>query len=278
MNSFETLLVAVDGSDCASRAVRVAGELATTVGADVHVVAVAGGELDEDAAETVVADAVEALDDVDVVVDGHVETGRPARAVVGLADDVAADLLVVGRSGHGGGILGSTTDRVLRRTDRHVLTVGEAGGPDAYETVLLPTDGSGAAGMAIGPAVDLAREYGAALHVLSAVDPVVAAGPFSAGGVDQAYVERLREQAADTADGVADECEARADGALDVTAVGRTGQPSTEIADYVEEAGVDLVVMGSTGESSLTGQLLGSTADRVLRTVDVPVLVVRRGD
>jgi len=54
----------------------------------------------------------------------------------------------------------------------------------------------------------------------------------------------------------------------------RTGTPSTEIAAYVEEASLDMVVIASRGESSLAGQLLGSTTSRLLRIVDEPTLVV----
>jgi nucleotide-binding universal stress UspA family protein len=49
------------------------------------------------------------------------------------------------------------------------------------------------------------------------------------------------------------------------------------VREYVREEGVDLVVMGSHGRSNLRRQLLGSVASTVLRTVDVPVVVVPRG-
>ncbi|MEF8824887.1 MAG: universal stress protein [Halapricum sp.] len=63
------------------------------------------------------------------------------------------------------------------------------------------------------------------------------------------------------------------------TAVERTTSfegAAAGVREYVEENGVDLVIMESHGRSNLKRQLLGSVASTVLPTVDVPVLVVKR--
>lgn len=274
---FERVLIASDGSDCATRAARAGVAIAATCGATVDAVAVVDDELDEAAAERVLAD-VEAIGDAaGVAVETHVVTGRPALSVVALADEVDADVVVMGRHGHTGvreRLLGSVTERTLRRTDRHVLTVPAGDAPvDDYANVLLTTDGSENAAAAGPPAAGLARAYGATLHVLGVVDVVRESGPFSAGGVDQAYIDRLLDAEREGVDALADECEGLdADVAVERATV--TGVPSEAIVEYVADHGVDLVVMGSSGESSLRGQLLGSTTDRVLRTTTEPVLVV----
>ncbi len=48
------------------------------------------------------------------------------------------------------------------------------------------------------------------------------------------------------------------------------------VRDYVGKTEIDLVVMGSHGRSNLKLQLLGSVASTVLRSIDVPLLVVKR--
>ncbi len=53
------------------------------------------------------------------------------------------------------------------------------------------------------------------------------------------------------------------------------GVPHEAIADYVAEHDADLVVMGASGRSGLKEHLLGSTADRVVRSVDTSVLLAR---
>ncbi|WP_439025595.1 universal stress protein [Haloarchaeobius sp. DT45] len=275
---FEQVVIAVDGSGCATRAAEAGIGLAATYGGRVTAVAAAHEELDEEDARSVV-EAVEKLGaESGVPVEAHVVADRPSTAIVDLANRVDAGLVVMGRHGNGGireRLFGSVTNRVLRTAERDVLTV--PGGDEHvgdYETILMPTDGSDAASEAVAPAADLADRYGAALHVLNVVDVRREAGPFSAGGVDQEYVDGLLEKAMENLEALADDYAALTDTDVEFELATRSGIPSEGIAAYVDEQDVDLVVIASTGESSLAGQFLGSTADRVLRLVDEPVLVV----
>ena len=284
------VLIATDGSDCGTRAARAGVELAATYDAAATVVVAAVGELSTADAERVVEDVSGIGAKSQVTVRTRVSSDRPRVAILEAADDVDADVVAMGRHGHtnlGERLLGGVTERVLRTTDRPVLTVpGTGGGLGDYENVLVTSDGSDAARAAVRPGTDLASTYGATLHVLSVVDVVREAGAFNAGGVDRAYVDGLVEDAASDLDVFAAACEealehggrgdadAHGDDAVAIEQSVRTGTPSEEIAAYVDDAGVDLVAMASTGQGSLAGQLLGSTTDRVVRTVDVPVLVV----
>jgi nucleotide-binding universal stress UspA family protein len=282
------VLIATDGSDCGTRAARAGVELAATYDAAATVVVAAVDELSRADAERIVEDASEVGATSRVTVQTRVVSERPRAAVLEAADDVDADVVAMGRHGHadlGQRLLGGVTERVLRTTDRPVLTVpATGGGLGDYEDVLVTSDGSDAARAAVRPGTDLASTYDATLHLLSVVDVLREAGAFSAGGVDQAYVDGLVESAAADLDVFAAACEealehgGRDEGAVAIEQRVRTGTPSAEVAAYVEDAGVDLVAMASTGQGSLTGQLLGSTTDRVLRTVDVPVLVVPGND
>jgi len=65
------------------------------------------------------------------------------------------------------------------------------------------------------------------------------------------------------------------------TAVERTASfdgVAAGVRESVQAHGIDLVVVGSHGRSNLRRQLVGSVASAVFRTVDVPVLVVKRSD
>jgi nucleotide-binding universal stress UspA family protein len=55
----------------------------------------------------------------------------------------------------------------------------------------------------------------------------------------------------------------------------RLGVPHEVIRHYVDENDVDLVVMGTHGRTGLDHTLLGSTTERTVRTVEVPVLTVQ---
>jgi nucleotide-binding universal stress UspA family protein len=52
------------------------------------------------------------------------------------------------------------------------------------------------------------------------------------------------------------------------------GDPSDEILSYIEEHGIDLVVMGTHGRKGLDKVIFGSVAERVVKASPVPVLVV----
>ncbi|WP_435335261.1 universal stress protein [Haloarchaeobius sp. TZWWS8] len=274
---FERIVIAADGSDCATRAARLGVAIAAKFGSHVTAVTAVSTELDE-ADVTTVLDTVESFGDAaGVSVEKHVVTGHPATAIVDIADRVDADTVVMGRQGHTGmrkRVFGSVTRRVLRTTERHVLTVPEGDIPvGEFRQILVPTDQSASADVALAPAFEIARRYGARVHLLTVVDVRREAGPFSAGGVDREYVQTLLGAARDELVELAEESAERLDG-LDVELATEKGAPSAGIGKYVEENDIDLIVMASTGESRLTGQLLGGTTSRVLRTAEAPVLVV----
>ena len=64
------------------------------------------------------------------------------------------------------------------------------------------------------------------------------------------------------------------DHGLEVTEAIVAGNPHKRIASYAEEHGADLIVMGSAGRGGVRRVLLGSVAERTLRSTDIPVLVV----
>jgi nucleotide-binding universal stress UspA family protein len=138
-----------------------------------------------------------------------------------------------------------------------------------YERILIPTNGSDAVEPAIEQALGLAETYGATVHVLSVVEPVVI--PESSEKLHRA----MEEASQDTAEAVADRatdagCEA-------VTAV-RTGVAHEEIVAYARSHDIDLIAMGTHGRTGLGRYLLGSTAERVVRLSPVPVLTARAAE
>ncbi|HEY3275507.1 MAG TPA: universal stress protein [Syntrophorhabdaceae bacterium] len=65
---------------------------------------------------------------------------------------------------------------------------------------------------------------------------------------------------------------------IPVKKVTRTGVTFVEIIEYVKEAGIDLVVMGTHGRSGIEHILIGSVAEKVVRKAPCPVLTVRPRD
>ncbi len=142
-----------------------------------------------------------------------------------------------------------------------------------YDTVLVPTDGSGHAERAAAHGLALAGAFDATVHVINVVDVQAAAGPFSAGGVDQPFVDRLEangEAAIEAAKGVTDE---RGAGGIRTDIV--RGRPAEAILEYAADHEADLLAMGTHGRTGLSRYIAGSVTERVLRLAEVPVLTAR---
>ena len=138
-----------------------------------------------------------------------------------------------------------------------------------FDTVVIATDGSESVARAVDAALDLAGRFDATVHALYVVD----AGELDAADGSADDLRASLESAGETAlSGVA----GRADREV-VTAV-REGAPADEIETYAGEHDADLVVTGTRGRHGENRLLIGSVAERLVRTCPVPVLTVRRID
>lgn len=138
-----------------------------------------------------------------------------------------------------------------------------------YDAVLVGTDGSDDATLAIDHAIAIATQFEIPVHGLSVVETRTA---YDTAIVDpEAVRARLRSQAEDALSQVT---EATRGTDCSVVLEVREGIPHQEICTYADEHDISLIVMGSSGRSSFKEILLGSTVDAVVRLSDVPVLVV----
>jgi nucleotide-binding universal stress UspA family protein len=139
--------------------------------------------------------------------------------------------------------------------------------PSDFDDILVPTDGSDAARRGAKQAIKFARRNGATLHVLYAMDM----GDASYVAVPS-DIEETRDRLERKGREFVDEIEAMADdaGVSCVTAV-KSSTPLDAIQKYVDEHGVDLVVMGKRGRSDPDKPLVGSITNRTIGALDVPV-------
>ena len=137
--------------------------------------------------------------------------------------------------------------------------------------ILLPVDGSENSNRAVHRAIELAKDTGAKLLLVTAFPPIVSGNVrsfFSPDEIQGYYQEEGQKALAPAkalleAEGIQYESEVL------------VGQIAQCIADYAKKNQVDTVIMGTRGLGSVTGMLLGSVTTKVLNLVDVPVLLVK---
>jgi nucleotide-binding universal stress UspA family protein len=138
-----------------------------------------------------------------------------------------------------------------------------------YETILVPTDGSEQASKAVPHALDLAEKYGATVHALCVVDRAAThqLGPTLA----ESTQESMRERAEEATRAIAERAE---EAGVECVPAVENGAPDDAILDYVDDHGVDLVVIGGRKRSAAGKLLFGSVTQSVALHADVPVTIV----
>lgn len=142
-----------------------------------------------------------------------------------------------------------------------------------YDQILVPTDGSTVTEQAVSHGLGLARTYDATVHALYVIDE----SEFEALPGTETQ-EQLRSSAQATGrSATAHIAEMGDEFGISVERAHRRGTPYEEILGYVDEADIDLVAMGTHGQSGVRSDL-GSTTLRVIRNLDIPALTVRFRD
>ena len=150
------------------------------------------------------------------------------------------------------------------------MTAGLLPSTAMYQRILIPTDGSSDAIKGARQGVALAADLDATVHSLYVITE--SGNPWESTSMDD-QEERAKVYGREIVDEVGELAEEA--GVEFVSAVRFGTKVFEEINDYVEEADIDLIVMGS-GYHGEFGGLLGSTADKVVRTAHVPVMTLRR--
>jgi len=287
---YEDILLPFDGSDGSAEALHHAAEIAHWADATIHVLFVADTTRDSvsvvetrvvdslvEEGKDIVEDAEKTLGTLGVDYDSDVVQGNPAPTIVEYAEQYGHDLIVMpthGREGVSRYLIGSVTEKVVRLSPLPVLTVRMQ--PDEqlqfpYENILIPTDGSTEAGSAAEHGLSLAASLDATVHLLSVVDDT------SLGlDVRSTVLSREHEQmATETLDDLV--ADADRHGVINTARHIEHGSPAEIIRDTIASNDIDAVVMGTTGRRGTDRILLGSVAEKTVRSAPVPVITVGRG-
>jgi nucleotide-binding universal stress UspA family protein len=209
-------------------------------------------------------------------------TQLPAQAIIEEARRWHTDLIVLsshGRSGVQRWHLGSVADKVIRGADCDTLVIGPHahGVGNHLDAILVPLDGSELAERALPVAMRFAEAHGAVLHLAEVIgprvkddesQPLTVSAALAMGFSDEpdvlkatfdvvtAYLNKVRDQV----------------GGGDTSVL--VGPAEERLIEYIESTPINLVIMTSHGRGGFLRTALGSVTDRLLGG-PVPVLIVR---
>jgi len=214
--------------------------------------------------------------------------GSPWQRIVDFAGSNNVGLICLGTHGRGGFsrfILGSVAERVVQHSSCPVLVVRRHqrdGGDDkdlspAVKRLLVPIDFSDFSANLIKEGCELARRLKADLHLLHVVEDnspamseIAQANPaFQAYSQDLLHRgDRQLEEASRTCDLLPDTVHRHVE----------VGAPVQKINDYAKANFIDLIVVATHGRSGISHWMLGSVAERLVRSAYCPVLVFPQQD
>ncbi len=278
MALLDRIVVATDSSAEAALAERMAGRLSFVLGSELHLLTVGGGEAET---EKTLSEARWSVEEVGGEVSGaHSRSGRVDEQILAAAEDLRANLIVVGNRGLGAlkrTLMGNISVSVVRHARCSVLVARDSREHAPMpEKIMAAVDGSEESKAAANMAREVAGAVGAELHLVYAV-PTIPSVTYPGTAVTkgaETTLEHVRGQARGVLAAEAGRLEAGG-GTVAETHLVAGGQPDGEIVDAAEDVGAGLLVVGSRGLGAVRRTLLGSVSESVVRHAHCSVMVVR---
>ena len=261
------VLVPYDGGDLSEQAAVMAIELLAQHPVDLLLLRVASDPEGATDAQRSLEEAAGRLAGSPAAVTPLLAFGRPEQEIVRCADQRGADLIAMsthGRSMMARMLVGSVTDRVIRTSPVPVLvlhpptmSLGQVSPPTGRKLrVLAPLDGSAFAEEAVKMAVSLLSPELIELSLACVVGTPERETPVARGILDEAATRLAKP-------------------GLGITTTILTGGTAALVNAFAVEGAHDLVVMSTHGHGMLTRTLVGSVTDQIVRTSEVPILVIQ---
>ena len=291
MIMFDHILFPTDGSDPAESVLEYALQIGAEHEATLHILNVADTGRDsvtsirgeiidvlEEEGQQIVDEAAQRAEDRGVSVVSEVLQGDPYKTIVDYSEQSDVDCIVMpthGRRGIHRFLLGSVTERVINTAAVPVISVNpDRDHPLTYppQHILVPTDGSRGAELAVTEGINVANATGATLHLLHVVE-TGSLGPDARSKLNEG------ESTGRAHEIIAEATEKAEEASLEpVTSVIEHGDPSKVIRNYIDENEIDLAILGAHGQTDFNRYVMGGVSAKLVRTSPVPVMWVREAD
>lgn len=263
---FQHVVVPIDDSAAAWRAVPIAARMAAAVDGKLDVVTVVDRMMAVGPALTDLRIGIEALGELPV--DPSMEVLAHDSVAVALAEHVESrngSIIVMSSHGHGrsAAVLGSVADDVLRKVFGPIVVVGPHVGADAGSLggpYVVPLDGSPEADMILPIAAAWTVEFDAEPWLIEVLLPGMTTTP---DVIESAYAARRARRM---------QQEIRREVEFEVL---HHDDPAQAITDFAGRSGASLIFCTTHGRSGVARMRAGSVAAKVVRTATCPVVVFR---
>jgi nucleotide-binding universal stress UspA family protein len=142
----------------------------------------------------------------------------------------------------------------------------------AFQKILVPYDGSSFSNRAFKMALDLAQKYDSKVIIISCID-VFSSGWFGKSEFEQTLLKKLRGKIMKEIQDLENIAKKK-----NVTTIGKiyeTASITKSLLNYAKSNKIDLIVIGSRGQSGLRDLFLGSISHGVIQRAKCPVLIVK---
>lgn len=292
-----TILLPLDGSELAERAVPAAAALARNFGATIQLLqAVPTRPTLSLISDPIGVDWVQAPDEA--AVQAHLEwlaaplresgldvttkatAGEPGTEILTAATSQSADLIVMsthGRSGLSRAMLGSVATHVLKSATVPVVLLRIGATPPIVKkwprTILVALDGSAIAETVLPTINRLARLTGAEVTLLQSAAEASVTLPMSATMLEE--IEQIsRENRFEVGVYLSGIVDRLTQEGIRTRKIVAQGDPAAQIRHTAKVGDFDLIAMATHGRTGVARWLFGSVADQVVRTTDEPVLLI----
>lgn len=134
-----------------------------------------------------------------------------------------------------------------------------------YQNILVPTDGSDRADLALDHAIAIASAFDGTIHAMSIDD-----------GAGSAKRDQLRSDSEELAEEATEDAARKAEANdVPVTISVQSGSVEQGITRYAEDTNIDLIIMGTHGRTGLKDIILTSVAEETVKKSPVPVMTVQ---
>jgi nucleotide-binding universal stress UspA family protein len=142
-----------------------------------------------------------------------------------------------------------------------------------FRHILAPTDFSEYSTQAVTSALEWAKKFGAKLTIVHVIElPPYPVEGYVPPSLSATFMDDLERQATTDLAQLVPEAESAG---VEVARVVAVGSPYRKIIDMAEAEQVDLIVMATAGRTGFSRLVMGSIAERVVRSASCPVLTIR---